>query len=260
MKGGFSKARSRGFLSSLLQKEAKQKVFCEMEADDELVPEPDAKGQLDLTNRAWVNLDPVIWTMSVSLISLDISYNHIHQIPGQVGELVLLRELKASFNKILSIPPEIGRLKRLRRLVLNSNRLTSLPNEIGRLDQLEELIVSENQLDVIPKQLALLTVLRVLKLQNNKLKTIPFEIADVMTLEEIDCSNNPELSMIPTDWQGDSNSILFICRIHRDYHIRMEEIVVTNKDLTKHSQFLESEQLLLKVSADFNICCVHVYL
>jgi len=34
-----------------------------MEDDDELVPSPDIKGCLDLTNRAWVNLDPVIWTM-----------------------------------------------------------------------------------------------------------------------------------------------------------------------------------------------------
>ena len=29
-----------------------------MEADDDLVPEPNSRGYLDLTNRAWVNLDP----------------------------------------------------------------------------------------------------------------------------------------------------------------------------------------------------------
>jgi hypothetical protein len=34
-----------------------------MEQTDELVPNPDVKGFLDLTNRAWVNLDPVIWGM-----------------------------------------------------------------------------------------------------------------------------------------------------------------------------------------------------
>ena len=80
-----------------------------MEADDDLVPEPDAKGFLDLTNRAWVHLDPHIWTLSVQLVVLDISYNHIHEIPPQIGQLVLLKELRASFNKITSIPDTIGR-------------------------------------------------------------------------------------------------------------------------------------------------------
>jgi len=34
-----------------------------MEEEDELVPEPDKKGFLSLTNRAWVNLDPGLWAM-----------------------------------------------------------------------------------------------------------------------------------------------------------------------------------------------------
>jgi hypothetical protein len=34
-----------------------------MEEEDELVPNPDIRGLLDLTNRAWIHLDPVIWTM-----------------------------------------------------------------------------------------------------------------------------------------------------------------------------------------------------
>jgi hypothetical protein len=34
-----------------------------MEEEDEIVPHPDIRGLLDLTNRAWVHLDPIIWTM-----------------------------------------------------------------------------------------------------------------------------------------------------------------------------------------------------
>lgn len=34
-----------------------------MEEEDEIVPHPDIRGLLDLTNRAWINLDPIIWTM-----------------------------------------------------------------------------------------------------------------------------------------------------------------------------------------------------
>ena len=200
-----------------------------------MVPLPDAKGVLDLTNRACVNLDPVIWTMSVSLVVLDLSYNHIHEIPPQVGELVLLREFRASFNKISSIPPEIGRLKRLRRLILNSNRLTAIPPELGRLAQMDEIVLSENMLEVVPQTLSLCAVLRILKLQNNRLRTLPFELSDVLTLEEIDCSNNPNLDMVPDKWRGDTVSILFVCRIHRDYYTRMEELTQTNGDLIPRS-------------------------
>lgn len=217
-----------------------------MEADDDLVPDPDSKGYLDLTNRAWVNLDPHIWTMAVTLVVLDISYNHIHDIPQQIGQLVLLKELRCSFNKISSIPDTIGRLKRLRILLLNANRLIKIPSELGKLEQLEELNLNENLLEQLPNTLALCPVLRSLKLHNNRLKTIPFELADVLTLEELVCENNPELEMVPPNWRGHSPSVLFICKVHRVYHARMEELTTTNTDLVKHSQFLEQEQMLMK--------------
>jgi hypothetical protein len=62
-----------------------------MEEDDELLPNPDDKGCLNISNRAWVNLDPFIWTMSLKIIKLDMSYNHIMEIPAQIGELIMLR-------------------------------------------------------------------------------------------------------------------------------------------------------------------------
>lgn len=62
-----------------------------MEDDDELVPSVDEKGFLNISNRAWVNLDPIIWTMTTKIIKLDMSYNHILEIPSQIGELTMLR-------------------------------------------------------------------------------------------------------------------------------------------------------------------------
>lgn len=34
-----------------------------MEDDDDLVPEVDGRGVLNIANRAWVKLEPDIWTM-----------------------------------------------------------------------------------------------------------------------------------------------------------------------------------------------------
>jgi leucine-rich repeat protein SHOC2 len=158
-----------------------------MEEADELVPEPDSKGFLSLTNRAWVNLDPMIWKMSLKIVTLDLSYNSIFEIPPQIGEMQLLRELRCSVNKISVLPREIGRINRLRRLYLNGNRIRSLPEEIGRLQLLEELVLSENSLEDLPKTISNIAALRVLKLQNNKLHNLPYELADLQVLFGLSC-------------------------------------------------------------------------
>lgn len=125
------------------------------------------------------------------------------------------RELVACFNKITMLPPQIGKLKRLRRLILNTNKLKHIPDDIGQLDMLEELVLSENSIEDIPVSLSLMSNLKILKLANNKLKAIPYEIADILTLEEIDCSNNHNLEAVPAKWRGDTDSVLFTCRVHR---------------------------------------------
>ncbi len=62
-----------------------------MEDDDDLVPEPDEKGQITLSNRAWVRLDPSIWEMAMKITRLDLSYNHLIELPPQIGEMLVLR-------------------------------------------------------------------------------------------------------------------------------------------------------------------------
>jgi hypothetical protein len=55
--------------------------------------------------------------------------------------------------------------------------------------------------------------------------------------------------MVPKAWQGDTESVLFVCKIHRDYTLQMAEVRELNADLEKHSQFLELDQLAMKVAA-----------
>ena len=68
----------------------------------------------------------------------------------------------------------------------------------------------------------------------------------MLTLEELVCENNPGLEMVPENWRGHSSSVIFICKVHRVYHARMDELAVTNNDLVRHSQFLEQEQMLMR--------------
>jgi Leucine-rich repeat (LRR) protein len=121
-----------------------------------------------------------------------------------------------------------------------------IPPELGNCEVLEELILSENMIEELPVTLAKIQNLRVLKMTNNKLKSIPFEIADILTLEDFDCGNNPHLESIPPKWRDDTESVLFTLRVHRDYNVQMNEMVQTNRDLARHSQNVEQDNLLLK--------------
>ncbi|RYH22983.1 leucine-rich repeat domain-containing protein [archaeon] len=125
------------------------------------------------------------------------------------------RELIASFNKIVTIPAELGKLRRLRKISLNNNRIKALPPELGSIEGLEELHLGENLIEELPMSLSKLTGLKILKMTNNRLRTIPFEIANLFTLEEFDCGNNPHLDTVPARWRGDTESLLFTCRLHR---------------------------------------------
>lgn len=134
----------------------------------------------------------------------------------------ICREFIACFNKITRIPKEIGKLRRLRKLVLNSNRLTDIPEEIGQLEILEELILSENLLEAIPRTISGLGSLKILRLANNKLKSLPYETAEILTLEELDCSNNLNFDMVPSKWRGDSESLIFSCKVHRGKYMKAQ--------------------------------------
>ena len=119
---------------------------------------------------------------------------------------------------------------------------------------LEDLVVSENHLDDLPPTIQTMQALKVLRLQNNRLRTLPYEIGEILTLEEIDCSNNNDLDLLPPAWRGDTESILFICRINRENKARIDEMTEANADLKKHSQYLEQEQIVMKVRHHHSLC------
>ena len=98
---------------------------------------------------------------------------------------------------------------------MNNNKIKVIPEDIGQLENLEDLILSENSIEEVPVSVSLMSNLKIFKLANNRLRNLPFEIADILTLEEIDCNNNPNLEIIPAKWRGDSESVLFTCKVHR---------------------------------------------
>lgn len=51
-----------------------------MEEFDELLPTPDAEGKLELSHRAWLDVDEIVWTMGLEVITLSLAYNRLKHI------------------------------------------------------------------------------------------------------------------------------------------------------------------------------------
>ena len=96
-----------------------------MEEFDDLVPEPDEEGGVDMSQQGWRHLDEVggagtgkgqrvasplclahpsrrphaarpqvIWKMGLKILSLNVSYNKLEELPEQLGDLILLKVRK----------------------------------------------------------------------------------------------------------------------------------------------------------------------
>ena len=103
--------------------------------------------QLCLADNSLTTLSP--WAFGgLSLLNyLDLSYNHLSELPQQLGYCLRLEQLNVSRNELTSIPASIGNLKLLINLRLQNNRLTQLPQSLAHLPRLEVLDISRNNFD-----------------------------------------------------------------------------------------------------------------
>lgn len=216
-----------------------------MEEYDELIPHPGKDGSLDLTNRAWRELDSVLWTFGRELLVLNIGYNNIESLPPELGDLMLLRELDCSCNKLKGLPAEIGRCTRLRKLKANGNHITQLPNEMGQCIFLEEVILTENKLRTVPDTLGALQGLKVLRLTNNSLTALPHNLGVVETLEDINCTGNAQLDMIPAPIRGDSVLVKWVLALLHKQDIEVGMLEGLNRRLETRALKVEETKMRL---------------
>ena len=112
-------------------------------------------------------------------------------LPGKIGELTQLKQLRLKFNNLTELPPEIGELTNLRNLDLGDNDLKALPPEIGRLSNLEYLYVYRNgPLEVLPAEIGNLANLKRLSIYRTGLATLPREIGQLSNLESLDIGSS----------------------------------------------------------------------
>lgn len=113
------------------------------------------------------------------LLSLDLSYLNITEIPSTLISLHQLQHLYLKGNTIESLPEDFFiELRSLLWLDLRCNRLQSLPVSVGQHKHLKNLLLGDNKLEYLPAELALVTTLTGLNLVNNPLVDPPQHIVD----------------------------------------------------------------------------------
>lgn len=208
--------------------------------------EPDANGVLDLQDKHWVTLDEVVWSFAHSLLVLNVARNQLVVLPPEVGNLLLLRELRLNQNRLGVIPDQISRCVQLRILSLHHNRLTELPRSLQYCERLEEINVSFNELTALPLELGRLQHLKTLNVRHNKLSMLPHTLCDCPQLETVDCIDNPELTDIPESLRSNTRLVLWICGTVKRHRAEVEELVAINTELERMARLGDEERLALR--------------
>ncbi|NXK41817.1 LLR1 protein, partial [Piprites chloris] len=128
------------------------------------------------------------------LRKLDLSHNHIGQLPAALGDLPCLQELDLRDNHLESFSAALCRCPGLQRslqcLDLSQNRLRALPLEFCELRALLSLRLDDNELLRLPCRVGRLGRLRVLSAARNKLPFLPSDFRR-LSLENLDLFGNP---------------------------------------------------------------------
>lgn len=106
----------------------------------------------------------------------DLSHNHLQELPVEIGNLELLKELG-------EWEVSIGLLTNLKTLLLNNNNLSEYSHHINSLIKLNELNLSSNKIETIPRNISQLSSLKRLTLHSNNLRELPAEFYHLKSLQ-----------------------------------------------------------------------------
>jgi len=109
--------------------------------------------RLNLSNLGLTSIPKDLFSEPLILLSLDLSNNHIPEVPYKIGEMMNLESLNLDNNRLSSLPDSIGILFNLQKLNLSGNQISSLPDTFENFDHLEALSVSGNPLTSLPQSL-----------------------------------------------------------------------------------------------------------
>ena len=128
--------------------------------------------------------------LPLTITSLNLSHNNIHELSESIGRLCSLTNLNLSNNALKTLPVSMNTILSLRSLNLNVNLLDSLPYVIAAMKNLEALSCVRNDLEFLPDWLCTLRHLKSVNFSLNRLISLPHGMDRLVTLEYIDVTHN----------------------------------------------------------------------
>ena len=138
-----------------------------------------------------------IFDLADCLEVLDLSNNHLSELPDDLDRLVNLRILFLSNNDFEKIPSVLARCPKLEMISFKSNALTTVDENVLPVDT-RWLILTDNRIEQLPHSMGQLHRLQKLALAGNRLTALPASMADCHNLELARLSAN-QLTAMP-DW------------------------------------------------------------
>jgi hypothetical protein len=126
---------------------------------------------------------------------LDLSGLKLSEIPPDVFELPLLKELNLSNNQITEIPERIDYLLNLEHLDISRNPISRIDEALGKLEHLKLFKAQECGLSVFPYMLLKCKNINRIDLQKNNIRWAPIEIRDFLPDTQVVLLENPILNI-----------------------------------------------------------------
>lgn len=138
-----------------------------------------------------------IFTLADTLEVLDLSDNHISELPDNISDLKALRIIFFANNNFTVFPKALAACPNLSMIGFKANQIHTVP-ENAFPPLLRWLILTDNSIKVLPKSMGDIHLLQKCALAGNKIEELPNEMANCTRLELLRISAN-QLTIIP-EW------------------------------------------------------------
>lgn len=119
------------------------------------------------------------------IIKLDLSFQNLHFLPAEVGELTSLQQLNLNGNQLQFLPDSIGKLTELQKLSVSNNLLYQIPVTIVHLKKLEFIDFSLNKLESLPENFGGVAMLKRFNVNYNKITHLCSTFGNLHQLEAL---------------------------------------------------------------------------
>ncbi|UAM97325.1 protein kinase [Polaribacter litorisediminis] len=160
-----------------------------------------------------------ILSLAKTLEILDLSNNHLSELPESISQLQRLKIIFfennnfEEFPKVLQKCPELTMIgfksnqihtvpenafpSKLRWLILTNNRIQKIPKSIGTCFWLQKCALAGNQIEALPSEMANCVNLELLRISANKLQSIPEWLFQLPKLSWVAFAGNPASYQVP---------------------------------------------------------------